>query len=94
MSIQALAAVRNLTRDLTFVEPRNRFVLYALADYADGNGIAWPSFNTLSEWTGYTRRSIMRSIAELDEEGFISVAVRTRGNGSFTSNVYRLLFVD
>jgi len=36
----------------------------------------WPSHATLSQVTGFTRRTIIRHLARLEKQGFIEVVVR------------------
>lgn len=93
MSIEAMVAVRDLHKQHPEFDPRKRFVLYALANYADANGVCWPSYRTLEEWTGYTRRSIIRTINELRELGMIRTQPRMRENGSASSNIIQLAFM-
>jgi hypothetical protein len=89
-----MVSVRTLPRKGVKLKPGQRFVLYALADYADDRGVCWPSYQTLSEWTGFDRRTIIRSIAELEQAGLLYVEHQVRDNGSATSNRYRVLCVD
>jgi hypothetical protein len=93
MSVEATSDTRDLPANGIFLEPRPRFVLYALANYADPTGVCWPSYKTLGGYTGYSRASVIRSINELIELGLIAREARQRQNGSDTSNVYRLTYV-
>jgi hypothetical protein len=94
MSVEAMVAVRDLPKQGISLDPRNRFVLYALANYADDTGKCWPSYRTLEQWTGYTRRSIIRTMNELRELGLVTTEARQRDNGSAASNIIRLVFMD
>ena len=47
-------------------------VLGAIAAHADKNGTACPSISTLSEITVVPERSVMRALANLENEGLIS----------------------
>jgi len=94
MSVEAMVAVRDLPKQGITLDPRNRFVLYALANYADDTGKCWPSYRTLESFTGYTRRSIIRTMNELRELGLVTTEARQRDNGSAASNIIRLLFMD
>lgn len=93
MSILAISAVRTLPERGVELPPRDRFVLYALADYADDRLRAWPSYSTLASWTGYARSTIAESLADLEAAGLITSEQRRRDNGSHTSKVYELTFV-
>ena len=92
MSILAISAVRTLPDRGVELPPRDRFVLYALADYADDRLRAWPSYSTLASWTGYARSTIAESLADLEAAGLIRSEQRRRDNGSHTSKVYELAF--
>jgi hypothetical protein len=94
MSVEAMVAVRDLPKQGISLDPRNRFVLYALANYADDTGKCWPSYRTLEQWTGYTRRSIIRTMNELRQLGLVTTEARQRDNGSAASNIIRLVFMD
>lgn len=89
MSITALAAVRRL--DLT---PRDKFVLYALADYANHDNVAWPKVETIATFTGHDRRTILRALAALEERGLVRVERRRYPDGRQASSRYHLLFID
>ena len=90
MSLEAITLVRALPRNGIELQPRDRFVLYALADYADENYDAWPSFRSLMEWTGYSRQTIIDALASLEEVGMVVKRGRRRDDGSMTSNTYRI----
>jgi DNA-binding transcriptional ArsR family regulator len=92
VSLLALSAVRTLPERGIELNPRDRFVLYALADYADERLRAWPSYSTLASWTGYARSTIAESLAALEAAGLITSEQRLRDNGSHTSKIYELAF--
>lgn len=50
-----------------------RLLLYAISNYMDKNGVAWPSMTTLANDTGYSRRHIIDLIAQARESGWIEV---------------------
>lgn len=58
----------------------NKFVLLALADYADKDGICFPSQATLGDKVALSERTVRASLSELEEAGFI-----TRTNRSSTA---------
>lgn len=46
--------------------------LYALlASYADKNRQCYPKINTLAEFSGVSRRSVERTLNELEEKGYL-----------------------
>lgn len=75
--------------DDTITDTTERLLLLALADFADDNGVCWPSVATLAHRacisTGHTRRLITRLIAD----GRI-VAERSGGGAGITSR-YQLM---
>ena len=90
MSIEAVA--------LAFKQPispsAKKFVLVALADNADTYGICFPSYRHIMKKTSLTRAAVIRNCAALVKEGVIEKAGRIRGDGSDTSNAYRLPIVE
>ena len=92
MSLIAITAVRTLPDRGIDLPPRDRFVLYALADYADDRLLAWPSYSTLAAWTGYARSTIVASLDELERRGLVRVEQRRRDDGSYSSRRYELVF--
>ena len=83
MSVKVMNAVWDLQVSLA-----EKMVLMAIADAADDNGHAWPSFAFLERRCCMTRRSVIRCINSLVDAKIISKEYRTRGNGSNTSNGY------
>ncbi len=68
MSIEHLNAAFNSS-----VKPSARkFVLVALADYANETGLAYPSIETLSNKTGQDRKTVRQHLIALSEQGIIS----------------------
>ena len=50
-----------------------KFVLLALADFANKRGLAWPSIQTLATKTGISGRQIKRILPKLEEAGEIHI---------------------
>lgn len=67
MSIRIMTAVWERT-DLSST---HKLVLLALADWANDEGLCWPSINRLAVKSGLTSRSVQKSIRALEETGFI-----------------------
>lgn len=86
MSIDAIVAARKVVG----INPRDKFVLMALADYANDDMEAWPKQETLAEWTCFTRETINRALKALEESGFISSRQRYRDDGGFRTKKYKL----
>lgn len=72
-------------------DPITRFVLVALANYADDYGVCWPAQSTLLENVKCSERKLRNCLRELVEGGFIEVVERRRPNGSRRSNAYLLI---
>ena len=69
MSVEAMtwALKQNVVTD-----PGARFVLVGLANHAHADGRhAFPSLDTLAEYTGLSRRSVIRKLQMLEEAGII-----------------------
>jgi hypothetical protein len=69
--------------------PGAKLLLLALADHCNGRPggcECWPSMARLSDMTGFSKASICRHLAELEQQGHIC---RVRSTGR-TSTVYRL----
>jgi hypothetical protein len=73
------------------LQPPLKVILLALADWADGDGIAFPGQKSLSEKTSIPERSLRRHLAELEELGYIARRRRTTAGGQRTSDEYKLL---
>lgn len=68
-----------------------KFVLVALANFADEDGYCFPSQDTLANMTGQGVRSIRRHLTELEKTGFIKRRRRTDGKAKRLSDEYELL---
>lgn len=86
MSIQAVAwAIRQRTGS-----PRAKLVLIAAANYADEDGICWPSQQRLADDTEMTPRTVRAALADLEAAGILSRDERRRPDGGRTSDVIKL----
>lgn len=82
MSVKLMAAVWDHGPD----NPTQRFVLLALADYADHDGSCYPSYNKTAQRCAISRSTAMRAIKRLAKDGWLTIETQTRNNGSHTSN--------
>ena len=71
--------------------PTLKLVLMALADAADDQGVCWPSVSTLAKKCSVSTRTVRRSLRVLMDSEVLMAEARCRGDGSSTSNRYRLL---
>ena len=70
--------------------PTVKAVLLAIANYADEEGVCWPSQEQLAEDTELSRHSIMRAVEQLEELGLLSRERRHRKDGSRSSDLIML----
>lgn len=64
--------------------PTAKAVLMSLADYADDDGVCWPSIAGLCEWTCYSERAVRNAIRDLEQAGYIT----TQASAGRTTNRY------
>jgi DNA-binding MarR family transcriptional regulator len=88
VSMEAITAARKLT-----LPPRDKFVLLALADYANDDGEAYPKQSTLAEWTCYNRTTVNEALANLERAGLIETQQTYRDDGGKSYKRYRLTFL-
>lgn len=89
MSIEAINAARKLV-----LPPRDKFVLLALADYANDEGEAFPRQGTIAEWTCYNRTTVNEALSSLEASGLIETRQTYRDDGGKSVKVYRLTFLN
>lgn len=68
-----------------------RLVLVRIADMANDDGEAWPSFTTLADEVNKTRRQIMSDVKELERLGLITKTAQVDTKGRTKSNLYRIM---
>jgi uncharacterized phage protein (TIGR02220 family) len=75
------------------IKPNSKLVWGRLAQYAGEKGYCWPSQDTLADETGLSRDTVLRSVKELEKDGFIVVG---RPDGAdkvaHKTSEYRFLF--
>lgn len=67
-----------------------KFVLVALADYADERGECFPKHETTAARTGASVSTVKRALRGLMESGHLSMSHQYREDGRLRSNRYRL----
>ena len=72
------------------VPPREKLMLILIASHANDDGECFPSQTTLAYRSGLSRRTVLRSLAELEERGVITRRQRRRPDGSRSSDTIRL----
>ena len=70
--------------------PVHKLVLVVLGDAADDQGRCWPRVSTVAKKVGVSTRTVQRVLHCLVERKMITVEPRKRGDGSSSSNLYRL----
>jgi len=67
-----------------------RFILLTLANYANDNGVGvYPSYATIAKRCAITRRTAIRAVESLVEQGYLIRRRRTK-DGRFTSSEYKI----
>ena len=78
MSIALMTLARK-----TALPTNAKFVLMALADWADDNGInCYPSVYELAEYMTCSERTVQRLLRELEDGGWVAVVGNAQGGGS------------
>lgn len=54
------------------VKPAPKLVALVLADHANGDGLCWPSYRRIAEWTGMDKRTIQRHVRFLIDIGVVT----------------------
>ena len=70
----------------TNLPPTETLLMLALADYADEQGVCWPSKETLARRSRISKRTVDKYVNQLAKNGWLSV----EKNGGRKSNCYRL----
>ena len=71
-----------------------KFVLVALADYADESHSCYPGQQRLADMTGQSVESVRRHLKALEEDGYLSRTRRVDATGYRTSDRYTLNVAD
>lgn len=90
MSIKYICAVFRLaetTRDVSSLEV---FTLVTMAEYANDQGVLWPSRSALASRLKMSLPWLRHVTAQLEARGWLEVSARVAENGRSTSNSYRL----
>jgi len=70
--------------------PIKKLVLLKLADNANDAGECWPSYQHIADQCEISKRSAMRYIDQLENDGFLKVKHRKAGVNQNLTNVYHL----
>lgn len=70
--------------------PLRKLVLIKLADHADDNGEAYPSFQHIADQCEISRRSVINHIESLEKMGLVSIETREGRYKRNSSNLYVL----
>ena len=68
----------------------HKLVLVVLGDAADDQEVCWPRISTVAKKVGVSIRTVQRALHYLVRRKLIAVEPRKRGDGSSSSNLYRL----
>lgn len=61
-----------------------------LKSMSASKGECWPGIKTIAADLSLSKSTVKRALADLETHGYIEREHRHRGNGSFTSNLYRM----
>lgn len=86
MSIEAL----NWAFNVQVPSAGAKLVLLTLSNYASDEGLAFPSQKALAEKTCLSERAIRDNLVRLEEWKLLSRVPRTRSNGSYTTDLFKL----
>jgi hypothetical protein len=87
MSVRTLSAVWSYSTQ----KGGHLLVMLALSDFADDDGLSWASVPTIAAKSRLTDRHVQRVLRDLEAAGEIAIGQRSRGDGSATSNTYRVI---
>ena len=68
-----------------------KFVLIALANYADHNGMCFPSAETVKKFTAQSEKTIYRAFKKLEELGLIKSRRKRKENGHLSTFEFQLV---
>lgn len=75
----------------TELEPIEKLVMLAIADFSDDNGLSWPSLRTLSEKSSLSEDTVRRKLKKLMKDGLIRMTARLDKSGRNTSYQFQIL---
>ena len=90
MSVQAISWALGVSTG----DPAAKCLLLALANYADDEGLCWPSQERLAADTEMTDRTVRTKLRGLEEAKLISRKSRRSNTGWRTSDLYPLHLID
>lgn len=70
--------------------PGRKLLLLIIANYADPDGICWPSQGLLAEQTGMSLDTVQRQTKKLIADGFLSIRRPPKRRGQWQTFVYHL----
>lgn len=74
--------------------PARKLLLLVLANYADPDGVCWPSQGLLAEQTGMSLDTVQRQTKKLVADGFLSVSRPPKRRGQWQTFIYQLNIAD
>ena len=90
MSVEAITWAMHMAEAGAIPSPTAAHVLIVLADYADGDNVAWPGQKSIATRVMRSERQVRRALEELEAAGLIRAEERRRRDGARTSNAYHL----
>lgn len=74
-----------------YADPIGVKVALAIATFADGKGLAFPSVSRLSDMTGYTWTEVSKAVGRLQALGILTIQRRRFKNSRHSHNEYRFV---
>ena len=72
-------------------KPAKKLVLLSLADSTNASHeYTWPSYDTIAERCGISRRAVINAVNELEAEGIVKREARYKAGNLRTSNAFRI----
>lgn len=72
------------------LDPLEKLTLLSVADFANDEGIAWPSIRTIARKSSLSEDSVRRKLKNLQKSGLISITPQQDKNGRDTSNKFHI----
>ena len=86
MSSSAVNAIFDLTR----VTSAEKFILVFIASKLGRKSVAWPNQASIATHTSLSKSTVIRSLKDLERDGYIERTRRNRPDGSRSSDIYSL----
>lgn len=80
--------VMSLVWDSPAFAGNSKLVMLCLADYANDEGLCWPSIGSIERKCSVSRSTVKAQLKKLENEGFLSIQRRRKEDGDNENNLY------